>query len=466
MYSPGEKLIIVSSDSHAGMPKEKWPEYLPERFHDLLPTLHRDNEIYPEAIALLQAKFGLQGHPEHQEAHTTGWHGLHDPVLRMADMDREGVAAELVYLGDSRLGDLFNNVTCREFALDAWDAGARAWNRWIADSFGFATDRFLITGAIGPMTDIDAAVAEIHWIADHNFVGTFGPGYMTHDGLAPLYDAYWEPFWTACEERGIAIVVHAGFGTPQGKVFPVLEGMHNAVSEAAGSTEWDAMFAHADAIPMESVLFFNDFLNHSVDARRPMWQLMLGGVFDRHPNLKFVPTEIRMDWIPATLKHLDRIYEEHRADLPAKRKPSEYYASNVLVGASFIHKAEVDMRHEIGLHTIAFGRDYPHPESTWPHTREWLRDAFDGVPDDELRMMLGENAIRFFDLDRERLAEIARRIGPTIDEIHSGGAVGEDLIESFAARGGYLKPAEGEEKLPMLDDLLQKDLVGLAGSGS
>ena len=122
------------------------------------------------------------------------------------------------------------------------------------------------------------------------------------------------------------------------------------------------------------------------------------------------------------------------------------------------------MRHEIGVETIAFGRDYPHPESTWPHTREWLRDAFEAVPDDELRLMLGENAIRFFGLDRERLAEIARRIGPTIEEIHSGGEVRPDLIESFAMRGGYLKPAEGEEKLPMVDDLLQADLAGLGAS--
>jgi hypothetical protein len=224
------------------------------------------------------------------------------------------------------------------------------------------------------------------------------------------------------------------------------------------------MFAHADAISMDSVNFFNEFLNHNVDSRRPMWQMMLGGVFDRHPNLKYVPTEIRMDWIPATLRHLDEIYDKNRADLPAKRKPSEYWRSNCLVGASFIHKAEVEMRHEIGVETIAFGRDYPHPESTWPHTREWLRDAFDGVPDDELRLMLGENAIRFFGLDRERLAEIARRIGPTIEEIHAGGEVRPDLIESFAMRGGYLKPAEGEEKLPIVDDLLQADLAGLGAN--
>jgi len=33
-----------------------------------------------------------------------------------------------------------------------------------------------------------------------------------------------------------------------------------------------------------------------------MWQLMLGGVFDRHPNLKLMMTEVRADWIPATLR--------------------------------------------------------------------------------------------------------------------------------------------------------------------
>ena len=133
-----DRVIVVSSDSHAGMPKEMWTEYLESRFHNLLPGLREDNEIYPLAIALLGSKHQFDVYPEHEEIHRTGWHGLHDPVLRMADMDREGVAAELIYLGDSRLGDLFHNVTNREFSLDAWEAGARAWNRWAADNFGFA----------------------------------------------------------------------------------------------------------------------------------------------------------------------------------------------------------------------------------------------------------------------------------------------------------------------------------------
>ena len=146
-----DPLILVSSDSHAGIPKELWPEYLDPRFHDLIPRLHEDNEVYPTAIFLLTAKRGNTTMlPELQQCHQTGWHGLHDPVLRLADMDREGVAAELIYHGDFRLGDLFHNNTNRAYPLEVWDAGARAWNRWAADAFGFAMDRFLVTGAIGP----------------------------------------------------------------------------------------------------------------------------------------------------------------------------------------------------------------------------------------------------------------------------------------------------------------------------
>jgi hypothetical protein len=131
-----------------------------------------------------------------------------------------------------------------------------------------------------------------------------------------------------------------------------------------------------------------------------------------------------------------------------------------------MHKAEVGMRHEIGVETILFGRDFPHPEGTWPHTRDWLRHAFEGVPEDEVALMLGENAIRFLDLDRDRLAEIAKRIGPAVEEVTGGGSdVRPELIENFDTRGGYLKPPEGDAKIPMVDTLLREDLAGL-GAGT
>jgi predicted TIM-barrel fold metal-dependent hydrolase len=453
-----DKVIIVSSDSHAGVPKELWSEYLDPRFHELIPTLRQDNVVYPTAIFLMTRKGGSTTLPEIAEAHGEDYHGLHDPVLRLADMDREGIAAEMIYHGDFRLGDMFHNATNRQFPFDAWDAGAKAWNRWAADAFGFATDRFLLTAAVGPCTDMDAAVAEIHWIADHGFAATYGPGYMTHPDLKPLHDPSWDPYWAACAERDIPLVVHAGFGSPQGVVFPQLQRIYDDVARAAGSTDFETMLDHSDAVAVESLQFFNAFTNGNIDSRRPMWQLMFGGVFDRHPGLKLILTEIRLDWIPATLRHLDALYEEHRADLPAQRRPSEYWADNCLAGASFIHKVEVEMRHEIGLETIAFGRDYPHPEGTWPNTRDWVHLAFEDVPDDEVRLMVGENAVRFLGLDHDRLRDIAKRIGPSMAELKAGGGpVRDELVANFAQRGGFLKPAEGDARVPLVDAMVRED---------
>jgi predicted TIM-barrel fold metal-dependent hydrolase len=418
--------------------------------------------VYPTAIFLLTArKGGATALPEVQEAHREMWHGLHDPVLRIADMDREGVAAEMIFHGDFRLGDLFHNATSSRYPIEAWAAGARAWNRWAADNFAFALDRFLPVAAVGPCVDMDQTVKDLAWVADHGFVGTYGPNFMRHVDTPELYDSYWDPLWSVCAERGLAIVVHAGYGWEQGIAIKHLERIVNDVAVAAGSRDPAALYAHADALPTESAEFFTEFAS-SIRPRRPLWQMMLGGVFDRHPNLKLMLTEIRLDWIPATLRHLDALYDEHRADLPATRKPSEYWRTNCMAGASFIHKAEVGMRHELGVETISFGRDYPHPEGTWPNTRDWLRDAFVDVPDDELRLMLGENVVRFLGRDRDRLAEIARRIGPTIADIKGSPVeVRPELIESFASRGGYLKPAEGEARLASVDELIQQDLAAI-----
>jgi hypothetical protein len=148
-----------------------------------------------------------------------------------------------------------------------------------------------------------------------------------------------------------------------------------------------------------------------------------------------------------------------RSDLPAERKPSEYWQTNCLTSLSFVHRAEVAMRREIGVETIAFGRDYPHSEGTWPNTKAWLSDAFAGVAEDELRLMLGENAIRVLSLDRPRLAEIASRIGPTVDEVSRPETLFDPrLIRQFDARGGYLKPAEGDQKIAEIDEMLGVDL--------
>ena len=433
---------------HAGMPKELWPEYLDARFHELIPKLHEDNAIYPVATAMLAAK-KTTGAPfeEHREIHRTGWHGLHDPVLRLADMDREGVAAEFIFHGDFRLGDLFHNGTNRQYPLEAWDAGARAWNRWAADTFGFALDRFLLTAAVGPCVDMDAAVAEVHWIADHGFAATYGPHYMTHPDLPSLVDEYWEPYWAACAERGIAIVVHAGFGTAQGVVFKEIEKIY---STRRGSRR--QYRPHGDARTCQR--------GHGrigtllLRLHEPQRRVAAPAVADD------VRRRVRPPPRPQAHAHRDpRRLDPGDAAPPRRglrraprRHSGEAQAERVL--ASQLPRRRV-------VHPQGRGRDAPRdrrrddplrPRLPAPREHvaahpEWLRDAFAGVPEDELRLMLGENAIRFFGLDRERLAEIARRIGPTVEEINATDPhIRPELMANFAARGGYLKPSEGDDR--------------------
>lgn len=170
-----DKLIVVSSDSHAGVPHELWSQYLSPEYHDLLPALEEDNTIYPTVIWLLTAQ--VMKRPDLYEAHHTGgYRGLFDSQVRLQEMDREGVAAELIYHGDFRCGDMFHNITNKKYPLGAWEAGAKGWNRWASDTFGFATDRFLLIGAVGPCVDMDATRAELSWISDHGFTGTYVRG--------------------------------------------------------------------------------------------------------------------------------------------------------------------------------------------------------------------------------------------------------------------------------------------------
>jgi predicted TIM-barrel fold metal-dependent hydrolase len=392
--------------------------------------------------------------PDILEDHTSGGsRGVNDVDVRLAQMDREGIAAELVYHGDLRANDLGHNISNGVWPFEVWDAGARGYNRWVYDAFGSVPDRLLLTAAIGSCTDMPATIAELDSIAEHGFIGTFMPGFMRHRDMPPLFDPYWEPFFTACEAQDLALVVHAGFGFEQGVVYDGMARVDREIAESGGSEMDRVMLLARD-------VFTADFFS-SVKGRRPMWQLMFGGVFDRHPNLKLVMSEVRADWIPAVFAHLDALYDRHREQLPAQRRPSEYWRSNCLAGASFMHKAEVEMRHEIGVEQILFGRDYPHPEGTWPNTSDWLRDAFAGVPEDELRLMLGENAIGFFGLDRAPLEAIAERIGPEVaDIVGPGVTVDEELLTIFDGRGGYRGEAEGTSRLAEIEPMIAEDLVG------
>jgi hypothetical protein len=137
--------------------------------------------------------------------------------------------------------------------------------------------------------------------------------------------------------------------------------------------------------------------------------------------LKIVLSEQYADWIPREILTLEERLKEgfgmefFRSTL--NLDPRSYWERNFGVGATFMTPKEARMRHEIGLTTIMWGSDFPHPEGTYPHTRESLRLSFSDVPPDELRLILGGNAARVYGFDLEALQGIADRVGPTVEEL-------------------------------------------------
>lgn len=131
-----------------------------------------------------------------------------------------------------------------------------------------------------------------------------------------------------------------------------------------------------------------------------------------------------------------------------------------------MHRGEVEICHEIGVDTIDFGRDYPHTEGTWPNTFDYWKVLFAGVAPGDVRKILGENAIRFFGLDRGQLSEIAARIGPDLGAVTDPSAyVDPALVEHLSVRSGIFKPNEGEDLQERLAPMIREDLAG-AGARS
>jgi predicted TIM-barrel fold metal-dependent hydrolase len=293
----------------------------------------------------------------------------------------------------------------------------------------------------------------MEWCADHGFRAGFAPGFTADEALPPIWDTHFDPYWQFCQDHGWPVSCHAGWGAPQGKFWEfAAQFTELVVGRDASQTK---------SMMMEALASSDDSpLKLDMGPRRLLWQLMVGGVFDRFPGLKLALVEVRSDWVPPTLAALDA---RHAAgDLKTPLTPSEYWARNCFVTPSSIHRCEIEQRYEIGVDNMLFGTDYPHPESTWPNTLDWIRAIFGSVPEAEARKILGENAIRLYGLDRAKVQAVADRIGPEPATLLGAHAIDERYVPHWDARAGF---SRGPEQIDVgaIDELLAEDLRELAG---
>jgi predicted TIM-barrel fold metal-dependent hydrolase len=432
-----EKLIIVSGDGHIGPPVKDYEQYLDPKYRHLMPQLLQEEEDLRVVMTVVDLKTPerLQAIDPRNRILGGGYEdGGANVTRRLEELDAEGIAAEVVLPGSGWTGTPFFYQFNRVYPDDVRMAGVRAYHRWLADAMVPAKGRLLCTAEPGPARDINEAISEVRFCAEHGFRGVYVPGQLKVAGAPPIYDPHYEPFWAACNDMGLVLTVHVGFGGEQGPFTDIVKEVKKYVQEGPGKgfgDGWEKVISMMDEEnPMS--MFSQNF-----NPRQVIWQIIFSGLFDRYPNLKLQVAEARADWVPELKLHLNKRFFLAKDRPNLKMKPSEYFGRNVFVTPSSPKRVEVELRDEIGVDTFMFGGDFPHPESTWPNTLNWMQATFYDVSEADLRAMVGGNAIRAYGLDRDELAKIAARIGPSPSDILGDHKVDERIIADFNMRANF-----------------------------
>ena len=404
------RYMVISSDGHASARVKDYREYVDAKYLAEFDQEVEAGETVRAAWrdgAAKQVGKGLNWPEETVNAFESsptlqpgGHPGLFNPDQRLRDMDADGVAGEVLFpdghtethppfsgRGRGRDASKVASRSKEPYDIELQQAGAKTYNRWLADFCSKSPERWAGI-AVMPLWEIDRAVKELEWAAKVGLRGGMMLPPMVPE-LPGFNDPYYEPVWAACEDLEMPVNQHVGGHMPDYGTRP-----------------------EAFALLRTEANFF---------SRRSLWFLMWGGVFERHPKLKFALTEQEADWVPYTLRELDATYDSPFAG-PGLRatlslRPSEYWARQCFVGATYMSRDESDMRYDIGVKNVLWGSDYPHMETTFPHSKESLRKSYAGLPRHEVKLMIGENAVRAYNFDMDALARVADRIGPTPDEI-------------------------------------------------
>jgi predicted TIM-barrel fold metal-dependent hydrolase len=383
--------VIISADCHGGADLTQYRDYLDSAFTDDFDRWAADFTI---PYADMKGPDGSRN-----------W----DSSRRLAEMESDGVVAELIY--PNTVPPFFSTsaLTSSQHQVDGTadlqrrQAGLKAHNRWLAEFCQDAPGRRAGVFQI-MLHDIDAAVAEVRWARESGLTGgVLLPGAPPGAGLPPIYHhSYYDRLWSVCEELEVPVNCHGGGASPR-----------------TGNTPVDDMF------------FLLDLRWWDINRFR---SLILGGVLDRHPGLKVVFTESGIGWIPLELRKMDQLFDSMRSagdgggiaydaksaidDLALR--PSEYWNRQCYAGATFVHPTEIAIRDEVGVDKILWGSDYPHLEASYPFSKSAVRTAFQGVPVADTERMLAGNAAKMYGFDVDRLRSIAERVGPAYDEVSVG----------------------------------------------
>jgi predicted TIM-barrel fold metal-dependent hydrolase len=394
---------IISVDDHVVEPPDLWTSRLPARFLDEAPHVERDRAVIdfnPQTGSRFERGnpdgewcdfwcYGGLSMPFPKTAASVGFDSiewtpvtyddLHPATWKQADrlvaMDENHVDASICFPNTLPrfCGQGFLERGSRELGL----ACVKAYNDWMIDEWcgGVGRGR-LIPLTMIPLWDPQLAADEVRRCADkgsHAVTFSENPSKL---GLPSVHskDRHWDPFFAACNDTETIVNMHIGSSSQMYLTSP------------------DAPFI------VSSTLTFANSMGSLCD-------FLFSGVLSRFPALRIAYSEGQVGWVPYVLERADKLWHQRGRegvfgmDLP--EPPSTYIPGRVYF-CIFEDETGLELRHRVGMEQITFEVDFPHADTTWPHTEKIATEICHnaGLDEAEIYALMRGNAIHAYGLER------------------------------------------------------------------
>jgi predicted TIM-barrel fold metal-dependent hydrolase len=297
-----------------------------------------------------------------------------DRDARLRCMDEQGVEAAWMFpsQGVTMEGPMHPDA---EAAVEVF----RAFNRWLAEDWGFAYRDRIFAVPYLTLADPERLVGELDWCIEQGarIVSIRNGPAFTRDGYKSPADAIYDPFWARVQEANLVVAPHAGFD----------DGYHEVDEAVARSWGYGASQheGHSDALNL-----FEPFVamlqKHRVVEDFAI-TLVAHGLFERFPALRVAYIENGGTWVPSLLHKL-HVYGGQNPHLFTS-PPTEQFIEHCWV-APFVEDSVEDLAHHLPVERILFGSDWPHAEGVG-HPRDFFANVSSFSLDDQRKIMV-ENA--------------------------------------------------------------------------
>ncbi|MCK9896637.1 amidohydrolase family protein [Frankia sp. AgB32] len=382
-------LFVVDSDSHWSEPPDLFTKRAPAQFRDRVPRVEKIDgqqmwvfDGKPVGIYSAGGVIGRDGKKESANKALFEWTideihvGAHDPSVRLQVLDECGIDAQIIFpstigLGGQDLG-LSDDPALTRLSIEIY-------NDAMAEIQSESNNR-LLPLPLMPAWDVDLCVNEAKRVAA---LGARGVN-MTSDpqdlGSPDLANRAWDPFWEVCAELRLPVHFHIG-ASITGMTF-------------YGKYPWESHGPNTKLAIGGTLLFIGN--------ARVVTNLILAGIFDRHPDLQTVSVESGVGWIPFILEALDYEMAENAPDELAqlKKMPSDYFRSNIYATFWFENNRNKlpALIEAVGEDRILFETDFPHPTCLYPNPLQSVEAKLATLSGEARAKILGENARKLYRL--------------------------------------------------------------------